>query len=341
MPDGDPVTDARYLVHGVFWDGPAAAGFRHDGGGPVLRLEQLEHREPSEASELARPQHPDPARLDGRFREVTLRSGTHLGFRVSGAGKFCLGHHKVHSPSQRDHVLCPGGAAAVQGSQCDRCFVMDDSRLIHDFHRGGRVPAGLRAYLMQPHWLYVATFAGGATKVGTASDLRKWNRLAEQGAAVARYVARADDGRVVRVLEDMVTSAAGLPQQIRSAAKAAALTAPAPAVGLDARNRQLAAEVRSLLARSGVEGFSVVDEQWVRPAQADPISSPGPRHAYPHDFSEGSHGFRITSLSGAYALAALEGSELEFIVSLGLLKGRKIELGDYSSEVPAVQESLF
>ena len=317
------MTDTSYLVHGVFWDGPAARFGRPDGGSPVLRLE-----------------HPDGG-TGGRLKELVLSSGTRLGFRVVKGGKFCLGYQKVHSPSLRDHVLCPDRAAAVKGSQCERCFTMDDSRLIHDFHRGGQVPPGLRSYLMQLHWLYVATFADGASKVGTASHPRKWNRLAEQGAVVARYVARAEDGRVVRVLEDMVTDVAGLPQQIRSAAKGAALTEPAAAVALDTRNAGLAREVRTLLGQSAVKGFAVVDEQWTRPAQADAITSPGQRHAYPHDFSQGSHGFRIASLSGTHALAALDGSELEFVVGLGLLKARRIELGNHSSEVPTVQESLF
>ncbi|WP_396020347.1 hypothetical protein [Arthrobacter sp. ISL-72] len=93
--------------------------------------------------------------------------------------------------------------------------MVDDSRLIHDFHRGGRVPPGLRSYLMQQQWLYVATFATGA------------------------------------------------------------------------------------------------------------------------------HGFRITALSGTIAVAALDGTELEFVVNLGELKARTVELGNHGSEVPPVQESLF
>jgi hypothetical protein len=320
------VTDTRYLVHGVFWDGapPGSAEDRpsgpNDGGTPVMRLQ-------------------DPA---GGFRELTLDAGSRLGFRVAAQGKFCLGHHRVHGPADRDHVLCPAKAPAVRGSQCERCFVVDDSRLIHDFHRGGGVPPGLRAYLMQQHWLYVATFANGASKVGTASNLRKWNRLAEQGAVVARYVARADDGKVVRVLEDMLTRDAGLPQQVRSAAKAAALVAPAPAVELDALNGQLAAGARSLLTRSGIEGFDVVDESWVRPGLADGACTPAVRHSYPHDLSTGTHGFRLDAVSGSIAVAALDGAELEFVVNLSQLKARAVELGDhYGSEVPAVQESLF
>lgn len=319
------MTDTRYLVHGVFWDHPALAGAPPLPAGPsgagraVLRLQ-------------------DAA---GVFTDVTLDAGTRLGFRSAADGKQCLGHHKVHGPADRDHVVCPEREAAVRGAQCGACFALDDSRLIHDFHRGGRVPPGLRAYLMQPHWLYIATFANGASKVGTASDLRKWHRLAEQGAVVARYVARAADGRVVRVLEDRVTRDAGLPQQVRSAAKAAGLTAPPSAVVLDELNARHVASVRALLRGDDSGGFSVVDEQWQRPALADKACAPADRHAYPHDLHSGAHGFFIASLSGSVALAELDGSDLGFVVNLGALKARTVELGDHGSAVPAVQPALF
>ena len=240
------MTDTRYLVHGVFWDGAAGRGRRSTtAAAPVMRLQ-------------------DPA---GGFRELTLDAGSRLGFRVAAEGKFCLGHHRVHGPADRDHVLCPAKAPAAKGNQCERCFVVDDSRLIHDFHRGGGVPPGLRAYLMQQHWLYVATFADGASKVGTASNLRKWNRLAEQGAVVARYVARADDGRVVRILEDMLTRDAGLPQQVRSAAKAAALVAPAPAVELDALN---AAAGRGCPVAADTAPASKASRWWTKAGRGPP-----------------------------------------------------------------------
>ncbi|WP_426996644.1 DUF2797 domain-containing protein [Pseudarthrobacter sp. N5] len=313
------MTDTRYLVHGVFWDGPPPRSVNHDGGRPVLRLQ----------------------RLSGGFRELSLGAGARLGFRLAADDRYCLGHHKVFSPTERSHVPCKDQSPAARGSQCERCFVADDSRLIHDFHRGGRVPPGLRSYLMQPHWLYVATFASGASKVGTASHLRKWNRLAEQGTVVARYVAAADDGRVVRVLEDMVTRETGLAQQIRSAAKAASFTGPLPGAELDRLNRRLAGEVREILGQTAVEGFETVDEQWVRPAQAAELCRPELRHPYRLGLSGGVHGFALGSLCGSYGLAILEGSELCFVVNLGLLKARLIELGDFTSEIPGVQEALF
>ncbi|MDP9997867.1 DUF2797 domain-containing protein [Pseudarthrobacter sulfonivorans] len=313
------MTDTRYLVHGVFWDGAPATEAGHDGGSPVLRLQS-------------------PA---GDFGEVSLRRGIRLGFDVTSPGRSCLGHHKVHSATSRTHVLCSAGAPAAKGKQCERCFVADHSRLIHDFHRGGYVPDGLRTYLMQEHWLYVATFAGGASKVGTASDLRKWNRLAEQGAVVASYVARAQDGHVVRILEDMVTREAGLVQQVRSAAKAGALTGPRPAAELEDINARHAARVRSLLDRTAVDGFEVADERWVPPAQAAALCRPALRHAYPHALDGGHHGFTIAGLSGANALALLDGTDSEFVVNLGRLAARTLVLGEFSSAVPAVQESLF
>jgi hypothetical protein len=278
---------------------------------------------------------------DGTFTGTELDDGRRLGFRLATEGKSCLGHHRVHGPDRRDHILCKGPSPAARGHQCEPCFVGDDFRLMHDFHRGGGVPPGLRSYLMQPHWLYVATFANGASKVGTASDPRKWQRLAEQGAVAASYIARAVDGRVVRILEDLVTRDGGLPQQVRSAAKAAALAAPSPAEWLHSHNAALADHARRLVSAAGEDSFEVVDETWSRPRLAARLCSSTARHTYPHALDSGAHGFTIRSVCGSILLAGLDDSGLEFVLDLGRLKGRTIELGHHSSEVPAVQEALF
>lgn len=305
------------LVHGVAWDSSS----------PSLRI----------------------FTPDEEFVDMALARGSALGLRVL-PGLWCLGHTKVHGPGDRTHVPCRSGSPAERGKQCGACFARDDSRLMHDFHRGTSVPTGLRAYLMQPHWLYVATFANGATKVGTASAPRKWNRLAEQGAVHASYVARAEDGRVVRVLEDLVTRELGLVQQVRSAAKVAGLVEPRAAVELSTVNCQHAGRVRELLGGLAMTGYAVVEEEWERPALADALCTAraqgGLRHPYPAAFDGGGHGLRIHSVSGAIALAALpdaKGTEVEgsFVADLGALKGRKIEFGPHTTEIPALQDSLF
>jgi hypothetical protein len=110
---------------------------------------------------------------------------------------------------------------------------------------------------------------------------------------------------------------------------------------MDAVNARAAGDVRALLARAAVDGFETVEEQWARPAPADRLYGGSPRHAYPHALDQGRHGFEIAALSGANALVRLDGTDAEFVVNLSQLAARTITLGSFSSEVPAVQESLF
>ncbi len=72
-----------------------------------------------------------------------------------------------------------------------------------------------------------------------------------------------------------------------------------------------------------------------------PHCGPALRHPYPHTLETGEHGFTVRALSGPYALARLDGSDSEFVVNLGSLAARTINLGKFSSGVPAVQEPLF
>ncbi|MFT4470989.1 DUF2797 domain-containing protein [Arthrobacter sulfonylureivorans] len=300
---------ALYLVHGIAWT-PA---------GPRLRLTSP----------------------DGTPEEMPMTVGTRLGFRVLDPQVFCLGSHRVHSADDRKHVPCRLQAPAERGYQCVNCFLNDDLRFLHDSHRSGRAPEGLLLYLAQPHWLYVATFAHGASKVGTAANIRKSLRLAEQGAVAARYVAKTRDGRVVRVLEDMVSAATELTQAVRSAAKYAGLLSPLPTDELGRINAGHAAAVRELLPSAQLEGFDVVDEQWQLPELAGPVLADGIRRGYPSSFDSGDHGLTAQGILGSVATVQLTEDGPLFLADLGRLKGRRIALGEFASELPALQEQLF
>ncbi|MBG0739942.1 DUF2797 domain-containing protein [Paeniglutamicibacter antarcticus] len=277
---------------------------------------------------------------------LPLSAGRWLRFTVHMGPRYCVGSSAVFGPTESVHSPCPQLSAAKRGYQCGPCFARDDFRFMHDFHRSGIAPSGLRAYLNQPHWLYIATFADGATKVGTASQRSKWSRLAEQGAVVAQYVALADDGRIIRRLEDLVTGHLGLTQQIRSAAKSAALLNPLPAPGLAAVNAGHARAVRGLLRDVGLAGFRSVNEVWERPEHAHGLVEPAEgaaaqRHPYPSALDEGGHGLLIKAALGGCVLAAIDETQTDFVVNLGLLKGRRVTLGNYRSVPPAVQNPLF
>ncbi|WP_231391867.1 DUF2797 domain-containing protein [Arthrobacter sp. 35W] len=300
---------------------PASAlvrGIRWDGSGPSLSFT-----------------------TDDGDGSLPLSAGHWLRFSVAPGARRCLGYSAVSGPDDVAHHPCPTSSDAERGYQCGPCFGRDDFRFMHDFHRSGIAPPGLKLYLAQEHWLYVATFADGTTKVGTASARSRFSRLAEQGAVVAAYVAHAADGRVVRLLEDLATQSVGLTQFVRSAAKHRALLAPRPGAELAALNAAHAAAVRSFLATVELEGFDVVDDPWQRPALAEAVCGPGERHDYPQALDSGSHGLQLSSLLGPYALVRLDGSELDFLVDLSALKGRVATAGGFTTEVPSVQESLF
>lgn len=303
----------RYLCTGVSWDDD----------GPYLALSS-------------------PA---GDRERQRLDAGTVLGYRVlpgtNGTLKHCLGSVRVQDRNTRVHEPCPGHAAAERGYQCGPCFARDDWRLVHNSHRSGSAPPGLKLYLAQPHWLYVATFADGATKVGTAADGHKVLRLTEQGAVAARYVARAADGRVVRILEDLVTAEAGLVQAVRSEAKTAALARPLAAAAVDRINAGHAAAVRTMLDASGVGDFTVADETWQPPDQARSVLGAAGAVPYPLDPGSGDHGMVLEAMIGAAALVRVDGSDTPFIANLARLKGRRLQTGAYRTRLPALQTALF
>ncbi|MEO6531305.1 MAG: DUF2797 domain-containing protein, partial [Specibacter sp.] len=281
---------------------------------------------------------------DGDAR-LPLLPGQWLRFEVlSGDGvpaRHCLGFTRVEETGRLQHCACPTGQGAERGFQCGACFAKDQMRLMHDYHRSGQAPSGLKTYLSQQHWLYIATFADGTTKVGTASERSKWSRLAEQGALVARYVARARDGAVVRHLEDAVSTNLPPTQFVRGAAKFAALLHPRPPLHLEQTNKAMADVVRDFVAGLALEGFEAVEEQWPRPGFSEAVALPSRRTAYPQPLDSGMHGIRLDSMLGPTALAGLDGVDGAFLVDLGGLKGRKIVLGDFTTDIPALQESLF
>ncbi|WP_181034469.1 DUF2797 domain-containing protein [Arthrobacter sp. 08Y14] len=303
----------RYLSAGVSWDDD----------GPYLAL-----RSPV-----------------GVSLQKRLNAGTVLSYRVlpgeDGALRHCLGSVKVQDRHTRIAQPCPEHSAAERGYQCGPCFARDDWRLVHNVHRSGIASPGLQLYLEQPHWLYVATFADGTSKVGTAAAGRKRLRLVEQGAVAARYVARADDGRVVRILEDLVAAEAGLVQAVRAGTKAAALAQPLAEEFLDRTNSLHAAKVRELLTGADIRGFSVVAETWERPAQARVVLDAAGAVAYPLDPGSGEHAMVIEAMVGAAALVTVEGSDTPLLADLARLKGRRLNLGAYQARLPALQTALF
>ena len=307
--------------------------------GPVLSLHEVPPAASSPSAESGT--HAEPSPVEDTT-DVVLGSGTVLAWEITAAGRYCLGFHRVHGRDDRTWTRCADQAPAQRGHQCSRCFAQDDFRFMHDVHRSGIAPTGLKRYLDQPHWLYVATFADGATKVGTASHPRKRARLVEQGAVVAQYVAHARDGLVVRVLEDEVTRAVGLQQAVRSGAKAASLLEPLAHARLEHINDGFALAARGLLGSGlDIDGFEVVHEEFRPPSSWAAVLGRTGLQPYPGSLADGRHGFTVVEVLGPSMVVMIDGSDVRFVADLAQLRGRRLRLGDFRTTVPAVQEALF
>lgn len=305
-----PVTSSRdgeYVCHGVTWAT----------GDPRLLLAPLP------GGPLA-------------YAEIMNRR---LGYQA-GTGRWCTGRYQFADTVRVEAVACPDRGLAEQSGQCGRCAGQDDFRFAHQVHQGGHVPDALRRYVDQPHWLYMATFADGTTKVGTAAEPRKRSRLDEQGALFATYLAKADDGRAVRHLEDALTHGLGVPQTVRAAAKLRALAAGRDLSAPRAAHEKDIARAADALADMKIPA---VLEPWTPPAEGERLRTPdGARALYPHDLREGEHGFTPISCVGSQVLAVLDSDDgMAYLLDLGALKGSRITLGPFSSPATAVQSALF
>ena len=269
-----------------------------------------------------------------------------LGLRVTTPGRFCTGWYGFVDGEGRLR-RCPARARAVTGGQCADCALRDQFRFAHQGHLGGYVPRELEPYLAIPQWLYVATFADGISKVGTAAEHRKHDRLDEQGPLLASWVAHASNGRLVREAEDAVSQELQLPQHRGGNAKAAALARPLPRRRAEARHRETVAQAGQLV-RDTVwgPGLAPVAEDWSPPEAMGALREPPPhghRITYPHDLATGEHGLHVEACAGAAALArtGTDADAVRFLVDLGRLRGRRVVLGPFISPVAEVQEAMF
>lgn len=282
----------------------------------------------------------EPAlRVDARAGDVRLPLvGARLGVRVEQA-RWCTGHLAV-SGAWKGRRPCPGDAAASTGRQCPSCADADVFRFAHTAHRTGYTPPALASYLAQPHWVYLATFADGTTKVGTAADSRRTERLDEQGPTVATFIARCRDGHTARVLEDAITAHAGLPQTMRAATKTRSHTSPVPFDQLRVRH---AAATRAAGPLTGqVPGCEPVTAPWDPPRASRLLLHQQARAlAYPHPLTSGEHGLVFDAVAGPVALARTGPDGPPVVVNLAELTGHRIQLGAFTSPPFEVQAPLF
>ncbi len=273
--------------------------------------------------------------------------GLSLQYRATGV-RTCVGHHPFRRPGL-DHVDCarrpePGGR------RCRSCAIVEATFAANLHHAHTRETSDLDPsiveHLGQTNLLYLAGFADGSIKVGTTTEHRTGQRLAEQGAWQANLVAEAGNGIAVRELEDRVTSELGIAQSVSIRRKLAGLTQRHhDATGrvdeaLAAELDRTADRVRTLVEDLARPDLRSIDRHWTNPARERSVW----RQAIPYPFrlDEGAHDVEVVDAIGrVVALRRGSGAEDVFLADIGVLFGVVLEIGDHGSPEFVVQDSLF
>lgn len=290
----------------------------------------------------------------GEIETIAIAPGSFLGLTalpadVRGGGTYCSGYSRAAVDTIGFHqVPCPAGNTITKGKQCDSCFARDEFAPIHRIHLGSRMNEAALAYVNLEHYLYIATFPDGTSKVGTASLRSNPRRLDDQAVAAATFVARADTGIIVRQLEDLVSHEANLTQFKRASTKYKAWVDPASTERLKSEHYMAVENATWALedAQDTIEGFDITADRWVpslamsRAYASLRAENPEPLTAYP-TLTEGAHGFYITGGTGKFLTAHFGDPDQTFLINTAELSNRACRLHGELTPPASVQDSLF
>ena len=264
-----------------------------------------------------------------------------LKFRIAAEGKRrCIG---TVERSKDGTISVPCDLPAKGLRLCERCQTKDNiaAANMHQAHRRGResINKSMAEYLTHPHRLYLAIFRDGSLKVGTTRGSSGGNRLVEQGAWYAKYLAQVDDGFMVRELEDLATEELGINQAVDTRKKFAGHLEPLSNQELIDRLERLSNETEGLISKEiGTRGV-LLGERWSNPRTEDPMWSD--LIAYPAAINQGAHEFTIQSMVGRLAGCNRQGFEENFLLDLQPLVAQPLENGNFEVDELVMQESLF
>ena len=113
--------------------------------------------------------------------------------------KICIG---TLNRFTREYITCDNIIEENQ-IQCNKC------KYLFDFYKCVRCHGGecyvknedVLKYCNTTHYVYLAYFPNGKIKVGTASEVKKYNRLLEQGALFSMFIAQTPTGKIARQIE--------------------------------------------------------------------------------------------------------------------------------------------
>lgn len=130
--------------------------------------------------------------------------------------KICSG---ALNPYTREYIGCDN-LIEENEIQCNKC------KYLFDFYKCIRCHGeecyvknkDVLKYCNTTHYVYLACFPNGKIKVGTASEIKKYNRLLEQGALYSIFLAKTPSGKIARQIEKNIIDG-GVPGAVTTSYK--------------------------------------------------------------------------------------------------------------------------
>ena len=257
-------------------------------------------------------------------------AGFDLSYRArTDLKRVCVGHRLGIGDPVCTRPVAEGSRTCRSCSIAGAMFASD----LHHAHT--KQPSGaLTEHLKQSNLLYLAVFGDGSIKIGTSTEHRVKTRLTEQGARLARVVARTANGVRVRVLEDVVTDTLGIAQTVGIERKLSGLVQPRPTAELESIVDGQMELVHDAL--DGLAEWEPRQESWSNPAVWDGL------FRYPNDLASGTHNLVA---SGAYGrvvrISRPESGADQFVADIKRIFGIRLERGTFEAPPVTAQHSLF
>lgn len=278
---------------------------------------------------------------DQKERLFVPAAGLPMSFKVDQQkARRCLGY------TQRSHddimyMACKN--VPELGRLCASCNKSDriQSANLHQAHRRhmALMEPSIKQYLEHPHRLYLAIFRDGSIKVGTTRGANGGQRLIEQGAWFAHYVAIANNGFEIRELEDLLTDVIGLKQAVNSTRKVIGHIQPLEDKVLRSKLSEIQSASNEVLDERWSDSVTPLNVSWSNPAAA--ITTWIRPAKYPSPLDSGTHDFEIDSMIGRLAGINMRGFPQTLIADLSPLFGQPLQFGDYEADEISIQEALF
>jgi hypothetical protein len=278
---------------------------------------------------------------DQTERHYVPAAGLHMSFKVDQQkARRCLGYAQ-RSHEDITYVACKN--VPELGRLCASCNKSDkiQSANLHQAHRRDMalMEPKIKQYLEHPHRLYLAIFRDGSTKVGTTRGANGGQRLIEQGAWFAHYVALANNGFEIRELEDLLTASIGLKQAVNSTRKVMGHMQPLEDEILRSKLSEIQSASNDVLDERWSDSVSQLNVSWSNPATE--LTTWTRTAKYPSPLDAGTHDFEIDSMIGRLAGISMLGFPQTLIADLYSLFGQPLQFGDYEADGISIQEALF